>query len=602
MKAILKRLPPCLVALFLIGCADLALESDRVPATLEISPRGGLVAKEETLQLEVVVRDQNGEEMPVPSWASPVWSGTNASVAEVTGDGLVNTLRGGDVVVHAEMAGVGDAVRFLVNPSQVLLTAPTIHLTQAAQNTPGLVHLIAGRPALIRVFMVGDETSYYGPAVQVTLFQGETEVFSEVFPATTEHTPSEVVEGELEGSVNGVIPGSVIQHGVAMVVELDPERLVPLAPGSRTRYPAEGAKPLSVVVPQLFRQIIVPTISTQSPDESVYDWTNDLTPESPQVRLARTLMPVGPMEVEVHETFRTGSNLSTASGWGEWIRETGVLYEQEGRRGYYYGVVTVSGPAYGGLGYVGYPVSVGLASAGIYAHELGHNMNLWHAPCGGAGGPDPNYPYPGGSIGIWGYDIHEHRLLDPRDYNDVMGYCSMDWISDYHFGRATRHRLQGDGGVVLDGSGPVSDGRERGEMLVVWGSVRDGRVQLDPAFVLDGPPVLPETDGAYRVDGLGPDGQREFSLSFTPTPLEYGGGGFVFFVPWEADWADSLDRMVLTGPEGDYTLTRDGSPAMAVVTDPSTGRIQAMIRNWDGGPLPGEGAANVTITRGIPRG
>ena len=120
--------------------------------------------------------------------------------------------------------------------------------------------------------------------------------------------------------------------------------------------------------------------------------------------------------------------------------------------------------------------------------------------------------------------------------------------------------------------------------------------------MLDGPPVLPETGGAYRVDGLAGDGRTEFSLSFSPTPLEYGGGGFVFFVPWEADWADTLDRIVLAGPEGEYTLTRDGSPPMAVVTDPSTGRIQAIVRDWDGGPLPGEGAANVTITAGIPRG
>ena len=139
-------------------------------------------------------------------------------------------------------------------------------------------------------------------------------------------------------------------------------------------------------------------------------------------------------------------------------------------------------------------------------------------------------------------------------------------------------------------------------MLVVWGSVQDGEVKLDPAFVLDGPPVLPETGGAYRVDGLGRDGRPEFSLSFSPTPLEFGGGGFVFFIPWEADWADTLNRIVLGGPEGEYTLTRDGSPPLAVITDPSTGRIQAIIRDWDGGPLPGEGAANVTITTGISAG
>ena len=60
--------------------------------------------------------------------------------------------------------------------------------------------------------------------------------------------------------------------------------------------------------------------------------------------------------------------------------------------------------------------------------------------------------------------------------------------------------------------------------------------------------------------------------------------------------------MVLTGPEGEYTLTRDGEPEMAVLTDPVTGRLRAIVRDWDGGPLPGEERANVTVTRGIPAG
>ena len=600
MKPCPSPLSPCLGALLLFGCADLALEADRIPTELEISPGSDLIGVEESLQLEVVVRDQHGEEMGVPSWAPVLWETSDASRAEVSGDGLVNTLRGGAVIVKAELADLGDAIRLRVNPSQVVLTAPMIYLTQAAQSPRGLVHLIAGRPALLRVFMTGDETSFYGPAVRVTLFQGDEKVYEKLLVPTTEHTPREAVEGDLEGSFNAVIPGAVIQPEVGMVVELDPEGLVPLAPGSRTRYPAEGARRLRVADPQLFRQIVVPTISTQSPNESVFDWTGGLTPESPRVRLARTLMPVGPMELEVRETFTTSANLSTTGGWGEWIRETRVLHVREGRRGYYYGVVTVSGPAYGGLGYVGYPVSVGLASDGIYAHELGHNMNLRHAPCGGAGGPDPNYPYANGIIGIWGYDIHEHQLLDPSDYNDVMGYCSSDWISDYHFSRATIHRLGGDGGVDLGGSGSAAGTGDRGEMLVVWGSVQDGAVKLDPSFVLDGPPVLPETDGPYRVEGLDAEGGTAFSLSFTPTPLEYGGGDFVFFVPWEDGWADSLDRISLTGPEGEHTLTRSGELAMAVLTDPSTGGIRAIIRDWDGGPLPGESTANVTVTRGIP--
>ena len=594
------RLSPFLAALLLIGCADLALEYDRVPTELEILPRGGLIKQDEPVQLELVVRDQNGEEMPVPSWAPVEWGATEESVVELDGNGLLSPRQGGETAVHVSLAGLVDAVRFRINPSQVVLSAPVIYLNQAAQNLDGSVSLLPGRPALLRVFMIGDQTSYYGPGARVTFFQGETEVFSQALAPTSERTPNEVIESELEGSVNGIIPGSVIQPGASMVVELDPEGLVPLAPGSQTRYPAEGSMELNLVEPPLLRQIIVPTISELSPNESVYDWTDGLTPESREVYRARTLMPVASMELEVRETYHTGANLSTTDGWGQWINETRTLYQQEGRRGYYYGVVAVSAPAYGGLGYVGLPVSVGLAYDDIYAHELGHNLNLRHAPCGTSG--DPNYPYPSGNIGIWGYDIRLERLMDRNALKDIMSYCDPVWISDYHFSRATVHRLGGDGGVQLDGGSAASGGRERGEMLVVWGSVRDGQVKLDPSFVLDGPPTLPETGGPYRIDGLARDGSSEFSFSFSPTPLEFGGGGFVFFVPWEVDWADSLDRIVLRGPEGEDALTRSGAPAMAVVTDPSTGRIQAMIRNWDGGPLPGEGTANVTITRGIPGG
>ena len=44
-----------------------------------------------------------------------------------------------------------------------------------------------------------------------------------------------------------------------------------------------------------------------------------------------------------------------------------------------------------------------------------------------------------------------------------MSYCSPAWISDYHFGLATTHRLLGDGGVDPDGG---SDSGDRGGMLV----------------------------------------------------------------------------------------------------------------------------------------
>ncbi len=583
-----------------LACADLALEADRIPTLIDISPRGGFYQEGESVKLNVEVRDQNDELMPVPSWA-PKWKISDPTIAEVSRNGTMTAVGGGEVVVGVEVAGLATATRFRMNPSQVQLSAGAIYLNQAAQNKRGTVTLIPGRPAFVRVFVVGDQTSYYHPSVRVRLFHEDAEVFHEVFPPMGDSTSRNVVESNLEDSHNGLVPGHLIQPGVSMVVELDPEGVVPLAPGSQTRYPVEGTMELDVVEPPTFRQIFVPTIASLTPDLGVHNWTDGLNPNSPRVHMARTLMPVGSMEVEVHEDYNTGANLATAGGWSEWINETRVLYEQEGRRGYYYGVARINGPAYGGLGFIGFPVSVGLAVPNIYAHELGHNLNLLHAPCGGAGGADLGYPYVGGSIGIWGFNFAKHRLVDPDVFNDVMGYCSRRWISDYHFSRAMAHRLDGDGGVVLDAEPPAGSDTG-GEMLVVWGLVRDGQVRLDPAFVVNGPPALPEADGPYRAEGIGVDGQTEFSFSFSPTPLEFGGGGFVFLVPYRPEWAETLDRMVLTGPEGTDTVTRSGSPPMAVVTDPVTGNIQAIIRDWDGGPLPGEGVANVTITRGIPTG
>ena len=600
MKKIVRMRLPLAVTVLVAACADFALESDRIPTSFDISPRAGFYMEGESERLKVVVLDQNGDTMPVPSWA-PHWTVSDSTIAQISGNGTMTAVGGGAVNVWVEVAGKGAAARFRINPTDVELSVGAFYLNQAAQNRRSTVSLIPGRSALARIFVVGDQTSYYHPSVRFRLFHGDEEVFQELLPPMGDSTSKLVIESNLEDSYNVVIPGHLIQPGVGVVIELDPEGVVPLAPGSQTRYPAEGVMALDLVEPPLLRQIFVPTISAINEDRGVHSWTNGINPESPQVRITRTLLPVGTMEVEVREDYNTGADLRTPGGWSEWIQETRVLYQQEGQRGYYYGVARISGPAYGGLGYIGYPVSVGLTSASIYAHEVGHNMDLLHAPCGGAGGPDINYPHSGGSIGIWGYDAAEDRLLDPEVYNDLMGYCRDDWVSDYHFSKAFAHRLEGDGGVVLDATPSAAAGSE-GAMLVVWGRVGDGQVTLDPSFVVHGPPALPESDGPYLVDGIAADGQTEFSLSFSPTPLELGGGGFVFFVPYEPGWAETLDRIVVAGPEGMDTVTRTGSSPLAVVTAPTSGRIRAIVRDWDGGPLPGEGVNGVTISRGVPTG
>ena len=393
----------------------------------------------------------------------------------------------------------------------------------------------------------------------------------------------------------------MVRSGLGLVVEIQDDGTAPLSPEGQRRYPEEGATELDIVEPPVFRMILVPTISEPSPDSSVFAWVDGVTPESDQMWLSRTILPVGEMEVEVHETFHTSANLATGSGWGQWIREIGVLYESEGRRGYYYGVVGSGGGGLLGLGNLGYPVSVGVDTEWVYTHEVGHTMSLLHAPCGGAGGPDPAFPYEGGAIGTWGYNPRSGDLLDPGRFFDIMGYCPPRvWISDFQFKKALDHRMNGDGGIDHEADASPPGVEEIGDVLVVWGGLWEGELTLEPSFVMPGQAALPDAPGPYRVDGVNAEGGSLFSISFTPKPLAYGDGAtFAFMLPYEPEWDEALERMVLSGPEGDYGLDRGGASETAVLTDTASGRLLGIIRDWDGGRLPSEETAQVTIIRGI---
>ena len=575
------------------GC-DLALEADHVPTEMVIAPDQERIVAGEPTQLVVIVKDQEDRVVSVPSWVPTVWTVSDGS-AQVSPDGTLSATGDGWVGVSARVAELTAEARYCVSPARARLTAPHIFMTQAAGGPSSKAPLVAGRPALLRIFLLAQRANDFETEVQVSLVQGEDVVFDQLV-VREEGIPNHFDESDLDGSVNIEIPGSALQPGVGLVVTIDPKCKAPLDPGSVTRYPKTGSTELRVVKPQLFRQVFVPTLWTEGRDDRLFSWLDGINPGSEQMRYTRNLLPVAEMEVEVRDTFRTNADLRTFPGWSQWLNEISALNISEGRRAYYYGVIGSSPTGVLGLAQFAVPWSVGVAESGTYTHEVGHNMNLRHAPCGGAGGPDSLFPYSEGGIGIWGYDVEKGVLYDPDDFKDVMSYCDPIWISDYQFNLAAAHRMDGDAGVDLSGGSSAG----RAEMLVVWGSVLGGELKLDPAFVVEGPVALPEKDGPYRVDGIGVDGDIEFSLSFTPVALEHGGSSFVHFVPWDPEWATTLDRMVFTGPEGEYTVTRDGEPEMAVVTDPSTGLIQAIIRNWDGGPLPGEESGRVTITRGIP--
>jgi hypothetical protein len=71
---------------------------------------------------------------------------------------------------------------------------------------------------------------------------------------------------------------------------------------------------------------------------------------------------------------------------------------------------------------------------GTLAQELGHAMGRAHAPCGGAGDVDPDYPYGRANIGVMGWDVVLRELVDSGGrVFDFMSYCHPNWVSDYTF-------------------------------------------------------------------------------------------------------------------------------------------------------------------------
>lgn len=178
--------------------------------------------------------------------------------------------------------------------------------------------------------------------------------------------------------------------------------------------------------------------------------------------------------------------------WGALLSQIAQVRAADGSARHYYGFVRVGSFGVAGIGYIGQPTAIGRDDAvGVASHELGHNFGRPHAPCGGAAGSDPSYPYAGARIGSWGWN--GQSFLNPAQYVDLMSYCNPTWISDYTY-RAAQTALERDGdyaptppqAMVLEPS------------LIVSGVVRDGVVHLEPLHAALAA-RSPATDSAWVV-------------------------------------------------------------------------------------------------------
>ena len=488
--------------------------------------------------------------------------------------------------------------------------ASPVYLTQAVQSLEFPVPLVADRSALLRVFLTApDGESVPFPPVRARFYLGAAEVHRVDIPGAPGTVPSRVEEGRLETSADVAIPAEVLQPGLELVVQVDPDETLGLGNRITRRIPETGRQVLDVRVVPPLQLTYLPVFGT---DAEFIRRVQNLTQDDRLFQSAREWLPVADFTLVIKDFV-----FSRAETGVQLLREIEAIRVLEGGAGYYMGGLPgdlVRRLDIGGRALLSGWSSIAALDSTTVAHELGHNMSLRHAPCGFAPSPDPAFPTSDGTTAAWGFDSSDSSLVAP-DTPDLMSYCRPRWIGDFSFSKAFGHRLHAE-----DGTEAASTNAAR--TILLWGGAdSDGVPFLEPAFVVDAPPTLPRSTGPYVILGTTAEEEELFSLHFDMQEMADGDGesGFALALPASPMWADRLAAIVLVGPGGTATLSDASGPPAALLRDPQTRRVRGILRDFtslNGGLAALAGAAadpasiasilpdvadlEVLISRGLP--
>ena len=424
------------------------------------------------------------------------------------------------------------------------LTIDGLYVTQATQNYPEHdVPLIQGRSGWVRVFVVANESNTAKPQVQVQFTNGST-TNTLTINAPGSSVPTTVNAGDATSSWNAAVPAAWIVPGTQVVAVVDPTNQIAESNKGNNQF---SENPVVQTVHQ-WKITLIPVKTGDGRTGVVENSTRD---RNTLVSVARQLWPV-PDAVDVtvgaQMTSSVQSLSSDGTGWSTVLSEILAKRTADGVTDrYYFGFVNVSYTSgVAGLGYIGAPAAMGWDNNGaqtVVAHEVGHNFGRQHSPCGGAANPDPNYPYPGGTIGVPGWDVFAaSNNLKPTADTDIMGYCSNPWVSDYAYKSVLSFRAANSFDVVT--AATVSNATK--EALLVWGRVENGNLILEPAFrvpatgatVPAGPYVWEGRDAQGRVLARVPF--QAYEVADLPYQTDEN---FAFIVPLDSSMMDALQSV-----------------------------------------------------------
>ncbi|HEX2080752.1 MAG TPA: hypothetical protein VHG08_23810 [Longimicrobium sp.] len=538
MRRIRRTLPLLLVPLG--ACSDLLNVAERIPTSVQIADSVLTVTRGARTQIAVTVLDQHGRPFDrLPGWAAPEWTTGSPHTVAVEGRELVAAATG-ETWAEVNVAGLTARAVVRVNPAQLRMTVHAVEVSQSIQPVGGTWTpiLVQGREAIARVYLTGDQRNFFEPEVRVKVYHGAALV--RTLPVRAQAVPTTFNPIAWAESWNVRIPGELIVPGMALLVEADPQGVVPLAAGSQATHPASGIPmPMDVRAVPPFYLRLVPVRQASGTTGTIGSHAAFLDP------LLR-MFPVHEYDVDQRAVYTTSASTADGAGWSTILREIAALRLADGSDRYYYGVVNRTSGGISGIGYLGYPAALGWdqqpQGAQTLAHELGHNFGRFHAPCGQPAGVDPSFPTVNAVLDWPGLDVRAGAVREPLIYRDLMSYCDPEWITWYTYRGIMQYRDTYDWGMV-----PQSRAAE--PVLLVWGTIRgNGEVELEPAFQIRAAPRLPDAPGAFRIEAQDAAGATLYAFSFDAPRVEDGPEGerhFAFTVPQRALQMDRLAQVRL---------------------------------------------------------
>ncbi len=476
------------------------------------------------------------------------------------------------------------------NGQTLNLSIGRFYITQSVQRPDNSVALVAGRPALVRVFVVANEANTAQPQVRIRFFQGAVQISENLVAAQVSSVPLAVTESSLSNSWDLELPAGFLAPGMRVEVAVDPSNAYPesaesdndVLPGGQTGSPVILTVPSFEVTMVPITQAAAPGSPTGNVSLGNLDQWLDFT---------RRIHPLAEVNAIVRQPYLTQTIMqNTEASWTTMLSEVRALkVSSDHSTRYYYGVVHVTYSS--GIAGIGYVPFVGSdadnrAALGwdhqpsggeVAAHEWGHNFGRGHAPCGVAQTGDwPTDPlYAVGSIGRWGWDNVTNELKNPATYTDVMGYCNTQWISDYNYGRILTFRTNVSYAVQ---EAPV-------EGILLWGRVADGQVVLEPGFEVTAPASADR--GEWTAEVLDDSGRRIATRRFSAALVADLPGEprtFAFVLPLDRAGRSRAAALRVSGPGG--TAERRAIPlppgARAIAPTPAVERAGDRTRlRWD---------------------